>query len=206
MNSTSRPDQQHWYLKFVINPLLPTLGSVAAPPRQFLSHSPLSSGGQYGYVRLVFNPLLGLLKAMGVLLIQLLRFIGHALKSVGQILIFLKKLVVDPLFRSPRFIITFTTQLLIFKPNHITPGRYALETVGKWPSRFMKFFPAVFQFFVRWGEERPRFLNRITLLAPVSASLSLLSLAILKASFLGSFLELHFPENLSIEVVKLPVF
>ncbi|MCY4174596.1 MAG: hypothetical protein OXF25_11185 [Cyanobacteria bacterium MAG CAR3_bin_5] len=166
----------------------------------------MSSGGQYGYVRLVFNPLLGLLKAMGVLLIQLLRFIGHALKSVGQILIFLKKLVVDPLFRSPRFIITFTTQLLIFKPNHITPGRYALETVGKWPSRFMKFFPAVFQFFVRWGEERPRFLNRITLLAPVSASLSLLSLAILKASFLGSFLELHFPENLSIEVVKLPVF
>jgi len=207
MNSTSRPDQQHWYLKFVINPLLPTVGSVAASPRQFLSHSRcLPVDSTHGYVRPVFNPLPGLLKAIGVLLIQLLRFIGHVLKSVGQILIFLEKLIIDPLLRSPRFIVTFTTQLLIFKPNHVTPGRYALETVGKWPSRFMRFFPAVFQFFVRWGEERPRFLNRVTLLAPVSASLSLFSLAILKASFLGSFLELHFPGNLRVEVVKLPVF
>ena len=70
----------------------------------------------------------------------------------------------------------------------------------------MKFLPTLFHFFVDWREQRPRFLNRITLLAPVSASLSLFSLAVLKASFLGSFLELHFPENLSVEVVKLPVF
>jgi len=136
----------------------------------------------------------------------LLRFIGHVLKFVGQILIFLKKLIIDPLFCSLCFVITFTTQLLIFKSNHVTSGCYSLEIVGQWPSRFMRFFPAVFQFFVGWGEERPRFLNRITLLAPVSASLSLFSLAILKASFLGSFLELHFPENLGVEVVRLPVF
>lgn len=206
MHSTSTSDQQHWYLKFVINPLLPTLRSVAEPPRRFLSHAPLSSGGQHGYVRLVFNPLLGLLKAMAILLIQLLKFIGHALKAIGQILVFLQKLILKPLLRSPRFIAVLITQLLTFKPDHLTPGRYALETVGKWPSRFMMFFPAVFHFFVCWGEERPRFLNRVTLLAPVSASLSLFSLAVLKASFLGSFLELHFPENLSVEVVKLPAF
>lgn len=143
---------------------------------------------------------------MAVLLIQLLKLIGHALEAIGRMLILLQRFIVNPLLRSPCFIAALTTQLLTFKPDHVTPGRYALETVGQWPSRFMMFFPAVFHFFVRWGEERPGFINRITLLAPVSASLSLFSLAVLKASFLGSFLELHFPENLSVEVVKLPVF
>lgn len=117
MHSTSTSDQQHWYLKFVINPLLPTLRSVAEPPRRFLSHAPLSSGGQHGYVRLVFNSLL----------------------------------------RSPRFIAVLTTQLLTFKPDHLTPGRYALETVGKWPSRFMMFSRPSFTFLCAGVKSAPAF-------------------------------------------------
>lgn len=205
MNSASMPDQQHWYLKLVINPLLLTLRSVGAPSRQFLAHVPLSSGGQHRYMRFVFNPLLGSLKSIAVLFIQLLNLIGHALTAIAQVLTLLQRLIVNPLLRSPRFITVLTGQLLAFNPNQATPGRCALETVGQWPRRFMAFFPALFHFFVDWGEQRPRFLNRITLLAPVSASLSWFSLAILKASFLDSFLELHFPQDLSVEVIRLPV-
>lgn len=204
MTSTSTPGQQHWYLKFVINPLLLTLRSVATPPRQFLFHVPSSSDGQHWYVRLVFNPLLGSLKSIAVLFTQLLKSISHALKAVGEILILFQRLIINPLLRSPRFTVVFTSQLLEFNPNQPTPGRYALEAVGQWPRRFMAFFPALFHFFVHWGEQRPRFLNKITLLAPVSASLSLFSLTILKASFLSSFLELHFPQDLSVDVIKLP--
>ena len=100
---------------------------------------------------------------------------------------------------------TLTNQLLKLKVNRVTPGRYVLETVGQWPRRLMRFFPALFHFFVGWGQQRPRLLNRITLLAPVSASFSLFSLATLKASFLGSFLALHFPEDLNVEVIRLPL-
>lgn len=206
MNSTSTSDRKHWYLKSVMGPLLLTLRSVAAPPRQLLSQMPSSSGGQHWYLRFVFNPLLGLLKSIAGLLAQVLKLMGHVLTAIGKVCVLFQRLFVNPLLNSPRFIVVFTSQLLRFNPNRLTPGRYALETVGQWPRRFMKFFPALFHFFVDWGEQRPRFLNRITLLAPVSASLSLFSLAVLKASFLGSFLELHFPENLSVEVVKLPVF
>ncbi len=205
MTSTSTPGQQHWYLKFVTNPLLLTLRSVATPPRQLLSHVPLPSDRQHWYVRLVFNPLLGLLRSVAVLLTQLLRLISHVLKAIKKILILFQRLIINPLLHSPRFAVVFTSQLLKFNPNRPTPGGYALGTVGQWPRRFMAFFPALFQFFVSWGEQRPRFLNRITLLAPVSASLSLFSLTILKASFLTSFLELHFPEDLSVEVIKLPL-
>ena len=53
----------------------------------------------------------------------------------------------NPLPSSPHFIVVFTSQLLKFKPNQLTPGRYALETVGQWPRRLMKFFPALFHFF-----------------------------------------------------------
>ena len=204
MNSTPTSDRQHWYLKSVMGPLLLTLGSVATPPRQLLSHMPSSSGGQHWYLRFVFNPLLRLQKFIAVLFTQILQLIGHFLMAIGKVLILFQRLFVNPLLNSPRFIITLTSQLLKFDPNRVTPGRYALVTVGQWPRRLMRFFPALFHFFVNWGEQRPRFLNRITLLAPVSASLSLFSLAILKASFLGSFLELHFPEGLNVEVIKLP--
>lgn len=204
MNSTSTSDRRHWYLKFVMAPLLLTLRSVAAPPRQLLSRMPSSSGGQHWYLRFVFNPLLGLVKSITVLFTQLVTLIGHVLTAIGKLLVLFQRLFVRPLLSSPRFIIVLTSQLLKFNPTRVTPGRYALETVGQWPRRFMGFFPAVFHFLVYWGEQRPRFLNRITLLAPVSASLSLFSLAILKASFLGSFLELHFPEGLNMEVIKLP--
>ena len=204
MNSTSTSDRQHWYLKFVMAPLLLTLRSVAAPPRQLLSRMPSSSGGQHWYLRFVFNPLLGLVKSITVLFTQLVILTGRVLTAIGKLLVLLQRLFIKPLLNSPRFTIALTSQLLKFSPNRITPGRYALETVGQWPRRFMGFFPALFHFLVYWGEERPRFLNRITLLAPVSASLSLFSLAILKASFLGSFLELHFPEGLNMEVIKLP--
>lgn len=189
-----------------MGPLLLTLRSLTAPSGQLLSQMPSSSGGQHWYPRFIFNPLFGLLKSIAVLLAQVLKFIGHVLTATGKIFVLFQRLFINSLLSSPRFIVVFTSQLLRFNPNRLTPGRYALETVGQWPRRFMKFFPALFHFFVDWGEQRPRFLNRITLLAPVSASLSLFSLAVLKASFLGSFLELHFPENLSVEVVKLPVF
>ena len=114
------------------------------------------------------------------------------------------KSIIDSLLRFSRFIMVSTSQLLKFNSNRVTPGRYALEGVGQWPGRFMVFFPALFHCFVRWGEQRPHFFNRVTLLVPVSASLSLFSPATLKASFPGSFLELHFPESLSVEVIKLP--
>ena len=198
-------NRQHWYLRFIMDPLLLALGSsVAAPSRQLLSQMPSSSGGKHWYLRLVFNPLLGLLKSIAVLLAQVFQLIGYALAAIGKVLVLFQRLFVSPLLRSPRFIVTFTSQLLQFNPNRITPGRYALETVGQWPRRLMKFFPALFHFFMNWGKQRPRFLNRITLFAPVSASFFLFSLAILKASFLGSFLALHFPEGLNMEVIKLP--
>ncbi|MYK90564.1 MAG: hypothetical protein F4026_00145 [Synechococcus sp. SB0669_bin_8] len=206
MHSASTSDRQHWYLKLIVVPLLLTLRSVAAPPRQLPSQMPSSSGRQHWYPRFVFSPLLGLLKSIVVLLTQMLNLIGHVLTTIGKVFALFQRFFVNPLLRSPRFIVVFTSQLLKFNPNRLTPGRYALETIGQWPRRFMKFFPALFHFYVNWGEQRPRFLNRITLLAPVTASLSLFSLAVLKASFLGSFLELHFPENLSVDVVKLPVF
>lgn len=204
MASPSTSNQQHWYLKLIVGPLLRSLRSIAPPPRQVLANVPSSSGAPHWYVRLVFNPLLGLLKFVAVISIQLFRFISHGLRTFGQFLILLQRLIINPLLRSPHFILVFTSELLKFKPNQLTPGRYALETVGRWPRQFMGFFPALFRFFVSWGEERPRFLNRITLLAPVSASLSLFSLVILKASFLTSFLELHFPTELNLDVVKLP--
>ncbi|KKZ11908.1 MAG: hypothetical protein TE42_06490 [Candidatus Synechococcus spongiarum SP3] len=145
-----------------------------------------------------------MLKFIIVLFTQLLKFIGHAFMAIGKVLILFQRLVVHPLLSSPRFIIVLTSQLLKFNPNSTTPGRYALETVGQWPRRLMGFFPALFHFSVSWGKQRPRFLNRITLLAPVSASLCLFSLTILKSSFLGLFLALCFPEGLNVEVIKLP--
>ena len=206
MDSTFTSGQQHWYLKFVMGPLLLTLRSAATSPRQWPSHMPSPSSRQHRYLKFVFNPLLGLLKSIAALLARILKLIGHVFMASGKLLTLFQRLIVNPLLSSPRFIVVFTSQLLTFNPNQVTPGRYALETVGQWPRRFMAFFPALFHFFVNWGEQRPRFLNSITLLAPVSASLSLFLLVILKASFLSSFLELHFPEDLSVEVIKLPVF
>ena len=206
MDSPFTSGQQHWYLKFVMGPLLLTLRSAATSPHQWLSHVSSPSGTRHWYLKFVFNPLLGLLKSLAVLLAQILKLIGRVFMAIKKLLTLLQRLIVNPLLSSPRFIVIFTSQLLKFKPNQVTPGRYVLETVGQWPRRLMAFFPALFHFFVNRGEQRPRFLNSITLLAPVSASLSLFSLALLKASFLSSFLELHFPEDLSVEVVKLPVF
>lgn len=93
MTSTSTPGQQHWYLKFVTNPLLLTLRSVATPPRQLLSHVPLPSDRQHWYVRLVFNPLLGLLRSVAVLLTQLLRLINHVLKAIKKFSFYSKDLL-----------------------------------------------------------------------------------------------------------------
>ena len=188
MTSTANSGQQHWYLRFFMNPLLHTLRSiVATSAHQWLSNVPLSSGAKHWYARIV-------------------GFIGYILKMCKQILILLQRFIINPLLRSPFFILAFTSQLLRFNPKHLTPGRYALESVGQWPRRLIAFSPALFHFSVSWGQQRPRVLNRITLLAPVSASLSLFSLVALKASFLSSFLALHFSEDLNVEVIKLPFF
>lgn len=204
MTSTSHSGQQHWYLKFFVHPLLLALRSIVALPHQLLPSVPLPSGAQHRYVRFVFNPLLWLLQSSVIFFIRILGLVSYALQACGQILILLQRFIIKPLLRSPYFIMVFTSQLLKFNPNQLTPGRYALETVGKWPGRLIAFSPALFRFSVHWGQKRPRFLNRITLLAPVSASLFLFSPTILKASFLSSFLALHFPEDLNVEVIKLP--
>ena len=204
MTSTPTTGKQHWYLRFFMNPLLLALRSIVMSSDQLLSKVPSSSGQQHWYVEFVFNPLVGLLKSIGAFFVQVLKIVGYILEMLKNILVMLQRFIVSPILRSPSFIIVFVGQLLRFHPNQLTPGRYAIKTVGKWPRRFMAFFPALFHFFVAWGEQRPRLLNRITLLAPVSASLSLFSLTILKASFLASFLELHFPEGLNTDVIKLP--
>jgi len=66
----------------------------------------------------------------------------------------------------------------------------------------LAFFPAIFHFFVAWGKQRPRVINPITLGVSLGASLSLFSLVLLQPSFLDSFLQLHFPDSLTGEVVR----
>lgn len=103
-----------------------------------------------------------------------------------------------------RFTSAFLSQLLRFKPGRPTPGSYAVEQTGRWIRQFMAFFPAVYHFMVRWGKQRPRFLNVITVMAPVSACLAYLFLTIFDASFVNSFLQLHFPDQLDTSAVRLP--
>ena len=125
-----------------------------------------------------------------------------ATASLGQQPRLLKGLLAGLLYPF-QLTFAFLLQLLRFKPNRITPGSYAVELAARWIGQVLAFFPSIFTFLVARGKQRNRFLNIITVMAPISACLSYFFLTTINTSFVGSFLELHFPEQLDVTMIKL---